>query len=162
MYKWLNTDFVIEWYDKGGSSFNAIKNKYMPRIKGEEPVYSYVIVYNNKDIGYIQSYMVENSSEYSQYLNSDESFAGIDLFIGEQDFIHKGLGKYILISFLREHIFNLNRIVGCVIDPEANNKSAIRAYEKAGFKYLKTQVPSQEETAYLMVRYKNEVEIDST
>ena len=39
----------------------------------------------------------------------------------------------------------------CIIDPEPDNKIAIRAYEKAGFRYLKTvQIPTEAHPSYLM------------
>lgn len=159
MQRWLNTDLVIEWFGKGGSSFDEVVSKYLPRIKGEQPTSSFVIVYNNKDIGYIQTYMIEDYPEYSQYVNGDESSAAIDLFIGELDCIHKGLGKHILIKFLQEYVFRLNDVKCCIIGPEPKNTIAIRAYEKAGFRYYKTiQLPDEDEPEYLMRLYKNELE----
>jgi aminoglycoside 6'-N-acetyltransferase len=39
----------------------------------------------------------------------------------------------------------------CIIDPEPANRIAIRAYEKAGFRYVKTvKVPAEPQPAYLM------------
>lgn len=159
MYRWLNTDFVIEWFGKGGSSFEEVVNKYLPRIKGEQPTYSFIIVCDNNEIGYIQMYMIADYPEYSQWVNIDEQAAGIDIFIGERDFIHKGLGKQILIKFLREYVFHLNNAESCIIGPEPKNDAAIRAYEKSGFKYLKTiQVLGEAEPEYLMRIYKSELE----
>lgn len=158
MYKWLNADFVIEWFGKGGCSFDEVSEKYLPSIKGEEPTFPFVIVYNNKDIGYIQTYMIEDYPEYSQYVEADERAAGMDLFIGENEFIHRGLGKYILNKFLNEFVFVLNDAVSCIIGPEPKNKVAIGVYRKAGFKYLKTiQVPDEDEPEYLMRLDKNEL-----
>lgn len=159
MYKWLNTDFVIEWYDKGGSSFEKVERKYLPRIKGEQPTFSFIITCDNKEIGYIQTYMIDDYPEYSQWVNTVEQAAGVDMFIGERDYIHKGLGKLILIKFLREYVFQLNNTDCCIIGPEPKNRAAIRAYEKSGFKYLKTiQVPGEDEPEYLMRLYKKELD----
>ncbi|MBI4642138.1 MAG: GNAT family N-acetyltransferase [Candidatus Tectomicrobia bacterium] len=73
------------------------------------------------------------------------------MFIGEADYIHKGLGSSILRTFLREIVFATSDAVSCIIGPEPKNKVAIRAYEKAGFSYLKTiQIPDEEEPEYLM------------
>lgn len=74
------------------------------------------------------------------------------------DFVHKGLGEQILIKFLSEYVFQLYDVECCIIGPEPKNNIAIRAYEKAGFKYFKTiQVPDEDEPEYLMRIYKNEV-----
>jgi RimJ/RimL family protein N-acetyltransferase len=158
MHKWLNTDFVIEWYDKGGSSFADIEKKYLYRIRGESPTFPYVIVYDNNDIGYIQTYLIEDYPEYSRYVKIDECAAGMDLFIGEKEFIHKGLGKYIMNKFLKEYVFQLSNVISCIIGPEPKNKVAICSYEKTGFRYIKTiQLPDEDEPEYLMRIEKNEL-----
>jgi RimJ/RimL family protein N-acetyltransferase len=41
-----------------------------------------------------------------------------------------------LRRFLAERVFRDPRHELCIIDPETDNKSAIRAYEKAGFRPL--------------------------
>lgn len=155
LHKWLNTNFVTEWYNKGGSSYENIVNKYLPKIKGEQPTHSFVIVCDNKDIGYIQTYRLDDYPEYSGYVNTDEPAAGLDLFIGEMDYIHKGLGKQILYKFLTDYVFLINVVDCCIIGPEPKNEIAIKAYEKVGFRYYKTiQLPDEDEPEYLMRIYK--------
>jgi len=123
----------------------------MPRVKGEDPTHSFITVYKGTDIGYIQTYLVGDYLEYSQLVNVDEKAAGVDLFIGEKEFIHIGLGKQILKKFLKDYVFPLTGAECCIIGPEPKNRVAVRAYEKAGFKYLKTiQVPGEDEPEYLM------------
>lgn len=151
MYKWLNTDFVTEWYEKGGSSLEKIKNKFLPRINGEEPIHAYIIICNGSDIGYIQTYNIGDFPDYSQYVDCSDNASGIDLFIGEEAYIHKGLGKEILSNFLAKYVFTLTGSTCCIIGPEPDNKVAIRAYEKAGFVYLKTiHIPGEDNEEYLM------------
>lgn len=151
MFKWLNTDFVIEWFGKKNHSYDEIIKKYMPYIREEIPTYSFIIVYKCKDIGYIQTYLIEDYPEYSQYVQEFEKAAGLDLFIGEKECIHIGLGKHIISKFLKEYVFPVNNAISCIIGPEPKNKAAITAYEKVGFKYLKTiQIPDENEPEYLM------------
>lgn len=158
MYKWLNRDIVIEWYGKGGSTYEEVKKRYLPYINGEKPTFPFVITCDSRDIGYIQTYMIDDYPEYSKYVNTEEHAAGMDLFIGESDFIHRGLGKYILTKFLKEYVFRLNDTSCCIIGPEPKNKVAIRAYEKVGFRYLKTiQVPDEDEPEYLMRLYEKDL-----
>jgi RimJ/RimL family protein N-acetyltransferase len=61
------------------------------------------------------------------------------------------LGSSILRKFLRDVVFANQSIDCCVIGPEPQNKAAIKAYEKAGFRYLKTvQISGEEQPEYLM------------
>ncbi len=50
--------------------------------------------------------------------------------------MEKGLGPLLLLQFLKEHIDPLYE--ACFVDPDTANVQAIRAYEKAGFKAVKT------------------------
>ncbi|MBA4320512.1 MAG: hypothetical protein C0412_19100 [Flavobacterium sp.] len=162
LHDWLNTDFIMKWYGKKTCSYDEIFKKYIPRIKGEEPTGSFFIVYENKNIGYIQTYMLKDYPEYNKYVEADEFTAGLDLFIGEKDFLHKGFGKSIIIKFLNEVVFVLNNAESCVLGPEPKNTVAIRAYEKVGFKYLRTiRVPDEDEPEYLMQIYKCDINAGS-
>ena len=58
MRDWLNTDFVMEWYGKKPVTIEEVKGKYMPYILGEKPTKAYIIVINNEDAGYIQTYLI--------------------------------------------------------------------------------------------------------
>jgi RimJ/RimL family protein N-acetyltransferase len=158
LHRWLNTDHVNEWYNKGGSTYDDVVKKYLPRINGEQPIHSFIIVYDAIDIGYIQTYRIDDYPEYSKYVKAEEPSAGLDLFIGEKNFIHIGLGKEILQKFLTNYVFLINNVNCCIIGPEPLNKIAIRAYEKVGFVYYKMiQIPDEDEPEYLMRIYKNDI-----
>jgi aminoglycoside 6'-N-acetyltransferase len=160
LLKWLNTDFVKEWYYKYGTNkqdwtYNEIKSKYLLRITKEKPTDSFIILFKNIKIGYIQTYFLKDYPEYNEIIDGGNDSAGMDLFIGEKEFIHKGLGSIIIKKFLKNHIFHNSFINRCVIGPEPKNKSAIKAYEKAGFKYIKTvQLPDEDEPEYIMEKIK--------
>src|SRR5262249_7750269 len=105
-----------------------------------------------KPIGYIQAYWIGDHNEYARALQVGPGSAGVDLFIGEPEFVHRGLGSVILRQFVRETVFDRMGARYCVIGPEVGNIIAIRAYEKAGFTYLKTvQVPGERAPEYLMI-----------
>jgi len=151
IHKWLNCDFVIKWYSKRKWKLNEIEEKYLPYINNERPTQAYLILYDSMPIGYIQTYKIHDYQDYAVFVDVNENSVGLDLFIGEQEYIHKGLGKYIISKFLKEIIFSLSDAISCIIGPEPKNKVAIRTYEKVGFKYLKTiQVEGEDEPEYLM------------
>jgi RimJ/RimL family protein N-acetyltransferase len=150
MHRWQNMDFVNKWWNDAGS-YEEIAAKYEPRIHGSEPTHSHCILYDGEPIGFIQNYIIRDYPDYDRCIAEDERAAGLDLFIGEPDYIYKGLGPHILRKFLREVIFTDESVVSCIIGPAPENLPAIRAYEKTGFKYLKTiQVPDEPVPEYLM------------
>src|SRR5207245_8661512 len=84
MHRWLNTPHVVEWWPDEALTLDEIVAKYSRRIDAKEDVRCFVIVLGDTPIGYIQEYPVGGHS------------AGIDLFIGEVEFHHRGLGAPII------------------------------------------------------------------
>jgi RimJ/RimL family protein N-acetyltransferase len=139
MHRWLNSPHVVEWWPDEAVSLDEIVAIYSPRIDGEEDVRCFVIVNDHTAIGYIQEYPIGEDS------------AGIDLFIGEVEFHRRGLGAPIIRQFLNDIVFADTAVESCIIDPVVSNRGAIRAYEKAGFRFLKTVTnPGEAEPHYLM------------
>jgi len=141
MHRWLNTPHVSEWWSLDGNHHTSMKEvikHYSPRIKGEEAVDVFIIIYDGKPIGMIQTCCLDDEPEEKAKVGIDRSCAGIDLFIGEEEYVHRKLGSGIIRKFLKEVVFKKYNVDCCIIDPQVENKIAIRAYEKAGFKYFKT------------------------
>jgi len=105
---------------------------------------SHSIRHRRRPIGFIQSYRIDDHDEYGQALALDVSAAGIDLFIGEPAEIGKGHGPKLIRAFLRDIVFPTYDVDECVIGPSVKNVSAIRAYEKAGFRFFKDAIVSDE------------------
>lgn len=151
IYRWLNQDFVYQWFGKEKLSFDQVRNKYLPRIRREVPTEPYLILYNMLPIGYVQMYLIDDHKEYASFLNLREKAAGFDIYIGEKNYLHRGLGPEIMRIFLRDCLFQVFKVSTCVVGPEPKNEAAIRAYKKAGFKYLKTvRLPNSREPEYLL------------
>ena len=150
MHKWLNSDHVKEWYSKKPWTIKEIEEKYIPNILNEKPTQGYLILYDKTPIGYIQTYKIHDYPEYAVFVDINENASGLDLFIGEKEYHHKGLGMYIISKFLKEVIFKQSDSESCIIGPEPKNKVAIRTYEKVGFKYIKTIKSDGDELEYIM------------
>src|SRR5690554_35430 len=156
MHKWLNNGYANKWYGKSEFSLEEVKAKYLPYIKQEKQTYAYIILYDNNPIGYIQTYYIKSYPLYAKQIGVTENAAGLDLFIGDENYIHKGLGKYIISKFLKTIIFNILDVESCIIGPEPDNIVAIKVYEKVGFKFLKL-VKTDDGKEYLMKIQKNEI-----
>lgn len=138
MHRWLNTAHVQQWWDSGAVTMDEVVAKYGPRIRGEQPTDPYLILYEAQSIGYIQTYRIADYHVHAQNIELNEDAAGLDLFIGEVAFVGKGLGSHVVARFVREVIFSRGPFVSVMLDPEPANQVAIRTYEKAGFRHVKT------------------------
>ena len=130
---------------------DAELDDYREAIEGRDPTYRYVAAIDGRPIGLFQHYRIADSPEYAEALALGEEAVGVDLFIGELEVIGHGHGPAMLGQFLRDVAFPFHGIDVCVIGPSVTNVSAIRAYEKAGFRPLKVvQVRDEPEPEFLM------------
>jgi aminoglycoside 6'-N-acetyltransferase len=162
MHRWLNAPHVRRWWYAEGSSYKEIEEHYLPGIEARDATKLFLILYENSPIGFVQSYRIsaEDDETYAGLVEVANS-AGVDLFIGEPEYLYRGLGSHVIRRFLSEHVFSDPEIEACVIGPETKNAAAIRAYEKSGFRFFKSiQVPGEPEPEYLMKLSRQEFEGD--
>jgi RimJ/RimL family protein N-acetyltransferase len=151
IHMWLNTDFVQRWYGKRAYSYQEVEEKYARYLNREKPTNAFLITYSGHPIGYIQTYRIGDYPDYARHVQVEEGAWGVDLFIGDREYIHRGLGAIILGRFLRETVFASPGVTSCVVGPEPENLAAIRVYEKVGFEYLKTvELQDEDEPEHLM------------
>lgn len=126
--------------------------RYRRAIRGDAPTHRYVIKLDGRPIGEIQSYRIDDHTDYAAEVALDRTAIGIDLFIGEPELIGRGHGPALIRAFLRDVAFPRYGVDRCVIGPSRSNVAAIRAYEKAGFRFLKIYLEpdSREPEHYLM------------
>jgi len=148
IHRWLNAPHVARWWYEDAGPYEEVSEHYSAYIEGREPVEPYLILYDERPIGYIQSYRVSDDEEYEKLVNIENS-AGIDLFIGEEDLLYRGLGPRMIRRFIGEIVFADEGIGACIIDPEPKNTAAIRAYEMVGFRYFGS-ADTSEGPVYLM------------
>ncbi len=149
MHRWLNNDFVARWWP-GWPSLEQVRAKYAPRIEGTEPTKCFIVEIEATPAGFIQCYYIRDWPDYTIGEEAANA-AGIDLFIGDRERAYRGLGPLIIREFLERVVFTDYDVDSCIIGPAQNNRAAIRAYEKAGFTYLKTvSIPGELEPEYLM------------
>jgi RimJ/RimL family protein N-acetyltransferase len=141
LHRWFNTPHVSEWWEIDGNnhpSLDLVKKHYSPRVTGDERVDVYLIIHESKPIGMVQSCKLDDYPAEKANFGLDRSCAGIDMLIGEADYVHRGLGSGIIREFLKEIVFKEDDVECCIVDPYVKNEIAIKAYKKAGFKYLRT------------------------
>ncbi|MGI4775498.1 MAG: GNAT family N-acetyltransferase [Janthinobacterium lividum] len=91
-----------------------------------------IILFDDQPIGYIQLYSAYDFPRSRLLVDLPQSLAAFELFIGETDYLRKGLGPTILSQLLKKF---------CKYDyifayPDKENIVAIKTYEKAKFKKI--------------------------
>jgi len=161
--RWLLEAHVSRWWaDPPRDTYPEDElDKYRQRVRDEgDPTEIFFIRHRGRPIGFIQSYRIDDYDEYGQALALEVPSAGIDLFIGEPAEIGKGHGARLIRAFLRDVVFARYDVAECVIGPSVKNTSAIRAYEKAGFRFLRdVQVPDEPDPEHLMRIRRDEVTV---
>lgn len=139
IHHWITRDPEVNryWGYAHQGSFEEIVSVFQGYVTGDEPTDPYLILYGDLPIGYIQTFKWSDYPDYRQYVDLTDA-ASLDLFIGERQYRNKGLGPAILSRFLREYVFADPNAASCVINPETSNQSAIRVYEKVGFRMIRT------------------------
>lgn len=157
LIKWLDAPHVKKWWPADRSlgasgdqdvtyTLELVKEKFGKHIHGfaleknsNYKTYAYIICVHKEMLGYIQAY---NAHEFAREdgLNLSAisgSVCVIDLFIGEQQFLHQGWEARILNEFEKQLL--ATHFDWCLIDPAKDNLVAIKAFTKAGFKKFSEQ-----------------------
>ncbi|MGX6960358.1 MAG: GNAT family N-acetyltransferase [Rickettsia endosymbiont of Pentastiridius leporinus] len=95
---------------------------------------AYIIEIDQIPIGYIQIYNAYDFQRSKPLINLPSKLAGIDFFIGEADYLNKGIGTLALKNFLENFVDK--QFTHILVDPDSKNIAAIKTYEKVGFKIV--------------------------
>jgi len=104
LHRWLNTPHVSQWWEVDGKrnpDYAAVSLKFMPRIRGLEPVNCFLVLYDARPVAFIESCRMEDFPTEKAALGIPANAADVDTFIGETDFLHKGFGSVYIRKFLK-------------------------------------------------------------
>jgi aminoglycoside 6'-N-acetyltransferase len=129
---WLGRAHVREWWR------DPIDEAIEKRLAGIDAGRSeqFLIVVEDAPAGLIQTYLVSDYPEWREIVGAERGLAGVDLFIGEEEWIGRGLGARVLEGFTRHVIFARPGTDACVATVEEANRRSWRALEKAGFRHV--------------------------
>ena len=137
VHGWLRQPHVARWWHDEDETYEKVVADYLPAIEGREPTDHYVIVVDDRPVGMIQTYLVFDHPEWEAILQLGSGVAGVDIFIGEGDAIGRGLGPEILCAFTSGVVFAKEGTHACVAGVEPDNTRSVRAFEKAGFQFVR-------------------------
>ena len=136
--EWIKTnEFTRHWYyfDKI-PRLSTLENKMKRKIK-EPQTKANIVLVDNHPIGYIQSYPVDGNGNWTKQVKVAENMVSIDYFIGDINYIHKGLGSKMILEYI-EQVVKKESYAAAMISPDPENHASCKCIEKCGFKYIKT------------------------
>jgi aminoglycoside 6'-N-acetyltransferase len=128
--EWLRREHVARWWREDISESLA---EYRAALEGREPTDHYLIVVDGRAVGMIQTYLVSDYPDWEEVVQVGPDVAGVDIMIGEEELIGRGLGPQILSAFVRDFV-KAPAVVATVEEP---NRRSWRAFEKAGFRHVR-------------------------
>lgn len=133
MHGWFNQPHIQKFYSLREWSEQEVFEKLKPCILGRKAVSGFIVLMDEIPIGYIQQYKIKDFPWPNQKLSARilNQAAGIDMFIGDEKLIGKGLGAQLIKAFIKEQIWP--QFHYCLVDPDIKNISAIKCYEKLKF-----------------------------
>ncbi len=144
LFKWLEKPHVKVWWDPDIDwTPELLQEKYGTHADGyyledgiKKPLRAFIVEVDHQPVAYVQLYDIHNYPGDNGIPEGElpDRSCGLDIFIGDEAFVGKGYGTAILKEFLSQHVAPSHE--ACFVDPDKNNRSAIRAYEKAGFRVL--------------------------
>jgi RimJ/RimL family protein N-acetyltransferase len=133
MHEWLQRPHVRRWWDEH-STYEDVVEHYLPAIEGRRPVDLYLILLDERPVGFVQRYLAVDHPDFAALVGVGAGVAGVDLFLAEEELTGKGLGTEVLRRFARDVVFAKPDVTACIADPDTRNEASIRAFEKAGFR----------------------------
>ncbi len=132
VHDWLGREHVRRWWGDPGSRADVVEH-YLPAIEGRDPTDLYAVVVDERPVGLVQTYLVRDYPLHAALVDAGDEAAGLDLFIGDEVLVGRGLGSEVIRAFVDEVVFARAATRSCVADPDVRNIASIRSFEKAGF-----------------------------
>lgn len=131
LHAWLQRPHVAQWWEEPRTA-EAVRDEYLPVIRGQDSTRAYVVHDGAEPIGFIQSYVVVDSGAGWWPAETDPGARGIDQFLADPHALNRGLGTSMVQAFI-QRLFEDPDVTVIQTDPAPHNGRAIRCYEKAGF-----------------------------
>jgi len=152
LHEWLQRPHVRRWWGEP-RTLEGVVEHYQPAIDGREPTDHYLALLDGRPVGMVQTYLVADYPPHAELMGVDgRDTAGLDILIGDEALVGRGLGTEILRRFIDDIVFSSPETISCVADPDERNLASIRAFEKAGFRVERTFVDPADGQTRAVVR----------
>jgi aminoglycoside 6'-N-acetyltransferase-1b/aminoglycoside 6'-N-acetyltransferase-2 len=153
LHDWLARPHIARWWRGDAqrqATLDETRAQYRREVLAKERVTPYIAMLGDDPIGYAQSYVALGCGGGWWEDETDPGVRGIDQSLARPELLDKGLGTK-LASALVELLFSDPEVTTIQTDPSPDNPRAIRCYEKAGFRKVRT-VTTPDGLAVYMVR----------
>lgn len=147
VHRWLAEPHVAKWFYGQGLE-NTLK--HLDEFLNGAP-FDYWLAFD-REIPFaflITSSVQKPEDELNRWCSEKGEAITLDLFIGDQKYLGKGLSHILIQHFLLTQFPQVEEVL---IDPEATNSHAIHVYQKAGFNLLGEFIPSHSPHLHYMMR----------
>jgi RimJ/RimL family protein N-acetyltransferase len=151
---WLDKPHVKEWFH-GEGLINTIEG--LKRfINNDNPRSDlWLAYYEGGPFAYLITSTIDEAAEnntkshLSKWVEPGKQMSTLDLLIGEEKYLGKGLATKLIQEFIKTQLSDSHIIF---IDPECSNKKAIHVYEKAGFEKIDEFIAAWHPVPHLLMR----------
>jgi RimJ/RimL family protein N-acetyltransferase len=137
---WLSRPHIREWWGDPETELGFIRDM----VEGRDTTRPFLILERAVPVGYIQYWFVGHHQN-EEWIKDNPWLAalardavGVDLSIGDQERLSRGLGSAALRTFVEMLRAKGHRTI--IVDPDPNNARAVRAYETAGFRPISKEI----------------------
>jgi aminoglycoside 6'-N-acetyltransferase len=134
--RWLNEPHMRQWWGDPEEELGFIRDM----VEGRDTTRPFLILLDGAPVGYIQYWFIghhQNESwirDHPWLAELPSDAVGIDLSIGDEARRSQGIGSGALSALVKRLKAEGHQTI--IIDPDPDNKRAVRAYEKAGFRSI--------------------------
>ena len=148
MARWLRSPHVVQWW--------GIQEEFLSTLARRSPDSHAVIVAGDVPVGYLcWQPLTREERDAAELRDLPENVVDIDILIGEPERIGQGIGPQALRLLLERLAGEGVELAG--VGTSVANRSAIRAFEKAGFGLVRSFDGSDGQYWYMVVELRHAV-----
>ncbi|MFO0563384.1 MAG: GNAT family N-acetyltransferase [Polyangiales bacterium] len=157
LLRWFNAPHAARWYCREGMTLDELEQEYGPIVDRTIPIRAHIVGYQGREIALIEHEKLGAFDEIRRHYRVDDpNTCNCDVIIGEPSLAHRGVGPAMIRAHLERFIFAQPEVRSIVIDPLVDNFIAIRAYEKAGFRFVRSVADDGEGAAVYLLELTRE------
>lgn len=143
LLQWLETPHVKKWWDSEitytldliRKKYDSYVHEYTIKNSVKKSIQAYIINVDKIPAGFLQLYNAHDFFSPEHLLDLPDNLGALDLFIGEEKFIGRGIGSQAILKFLSKKNLLYDAFLA---DPDVHNQASIKCFKKAGFQIIKT------------------------